>query len=87
MFILRHYLRRIFNINGCPAADCTVAAIGGGDYAAAYCLKQPGGKYFLPGVAQLQLLAACKKEVDTALAKLRAATGDGRIYWSADELI
>ena len=70
-----------------PAADCTVGAIGGGDYAAAYCLKQPGGKYFLPGVAQLQLWAARKKEVDAVLAKLRAATGDGRIYWSADELI
>ena len=36
-------------------------------------------------MAQLQLLAARKKEVDAALAKLRAATGDGRIYWSADE--
>ena len=72
--------------DGSPAATAAiVAAIGGGDYAAAYCLKQPGGKYFLPGVAQLQLLAARKKEVDAVLAKLRAATGDGRIYWSADE--
>ena len=46
-----------------PAADFTVGAIGGGDYAAAYCLKQPGGKYFLPGVAQLQLLAPAKKKL------------------------
>ena len=41
----------------------------------------------MPGVVQLQLLASRKKEVDAVLAKLRAATGDGRIYWSADELI